>query len=51
MITWYSRPPMTPNGTAHSARSVTSPAGPPRATQRRSPIQIAAMMPAMMHSA
>ena len=37
--------------TAQTAMSDTVPRRPPRATQRRSLIQIAAMMPAMMHSA
>ena len=37
--------------TAQTATSDTVPRRPPRATQRRSPIQIAATMPAMMHSA
>jgi hypothetical protein len=40
-----------PNGTAHTAMSMTTPGAPPRATQRRSPITAAATMPAMMHSA
>ena len=40
-----------PNGTAQIARSVTSPCRPPRATQRRSPIQTAATMPRMIEKA
>jgi hypothetical protein len=40
-----------PNGTAHTAMSSTSPGAPPRAIQRRSEIQQAATIPAMMHSA
>jgi hypothetical protein len=37
--------------TAQTAMSETVPRFPPRATQRRSAIQIAAMIPAMMHNA
>jgi hypothetical protein len=51
VITWYNRPPTRPNGTANTARSITVPLVPPRAIQRRSPHQIATMMPAMMHRA
>jgi hypothetical protein len=40
-----------PKGTAHIARSVISPFSPPRATQRRSAIQIAMTMPRMIDSA
>jgi hypothetical protein len=42
---------LSAKGTAQIARSLTSPAMPPRATQRRSPIQIASTMPRMMLSA
>ena len=42
---------MMPNGTAQIAMSMTSPAVPPRATHRFSPIQMAAATPRMMHSA
>ena len=51
VITWYNRPPISPNGTAHTAMSSTVPFSPPRATQRRSPHTMATTMPTMMHSA
>src|SRR5262245_18002348 len=51
VATWYSRPPTRPNGTANTAMSMTVPAVPPRAIHRRSPHQMAMMMPMMMHSA
>src|SRR3989337_680315 len=51
VATWYRRPPTRPNGTANTAMSMTVPAVPPRAIHRRSPHQIARMMPAMMHKA
>ena len=44
-MTWYSRPPTRPNGTAQIAMSETCPRTPPRAGQRRSPIQMATTTP------
>jgi hypothetical protein len=48
---WYSRPPTNPKGTANTEMSITVPAMPPRAIQRRSAHQIATTMPAMTQSA
>ena len=42
---------MSPAGTAHSAMSPIWPGVPPRATQRFSPTQTAAMTPRMIASA
>ena len=45
------RAPTTPKGTAHIATSTISPGGQPRLVARRSEIQIARTIPAMMQSA
>ena len=48
LITWYSRPPTMPNGTAQKAISSTVSGSPPRAAQRRRAIQSATTMPIMI---
>ena len=49
--TWYSRPPMMPNGMAQMAMSQTLPSGAPRLAQRTEVSQRPAMMPSRMHRA
>ena len=51
VMTWYSRPPTMPNGTAQIATSVITPGRPPRATYRFPPHQTATTMPATMSRA
>ncbi len=50
-MTWYSRPPTTPKGTAQIAMSRTASSAPPRADHRFWVHQMATMIPRMMHSA
>jgi|GEM_PF-5750864 len=51
VMTWYSRPPTIPNGTAYAAMSRDLDAGVPRASRRRPVSQTAMTMPARMHRA
>ncbi len=48
---WYSRPPTSPNGTAHVAIWLTVDEWPPRARHRRSAIAMATKTPMMMQNA